>query len=505
MGCQRDIRSAGSSRSSLQSRLRSESLARSFVAAPLATTFRISVSLSPQEYTGLRGLAASGQRSLGWVMRHALRELLDRQTPQLDLPFNLAVEESPVDSTARVKRAIERLLDVDWNRIRFRTSGTLHNLHPYPTRFTPGVPAKLIELFSAPGGTVLDPFCGSGTTLVEAMRLGRRAVGVDVSPLASLISRVKSTRLSSQDRKAIRAAAAHASSLVLSFCNRPNDCVADIGSVHRAIQAHCSELGTDPGAAIPDATTLRELACWFALRALAEVFLIRIAIGQCASTQAKDLLMVALSSVLGRLSYQKSDTRRTRVVREIAPRETLDLWIRKVTDSQNLLAREHESVPWPPADVYEHDARMLDFLQACSVDLVVTSPPYPNVYDYRAFQRLQLLALGLERSTPCLADAESRREHKVSNRKESRPRFERGIQEVLTSLKRVLKPSGICAFVIGPGRIRRSEDIASSLGTAAANVGFRTLARLDITTSSTTASLRKSRGSAREQITVLQA
>jgi DNA modification methylase len=144
-------------------------------------------------------------------------------------------------------------------------------------------------------------------------------------------------------------------------------------------------------------------------------------------------------------------------------------------------------------------------LQACSVDLVVTSPPYPNVYDYRAFQRLQLLALGLERSTPCLADAESRREHKVSNRKESRPRFERGIQEVLTSLKRVLKPSGICAFVIGPGRIRRSEDIASSLGTAAANVGFRTLARLDITTSSTTASLRKSRESAREQITVLQA
>src|SRR4029077_10177421 len=131
-----------------------------------------------------------------------------------------------------VSRAVEQLARIDWSRSRRRTSGTIHNLHSYPTRFAPHVPAKLIEMFSAPGETVLDPFCGSGTTLVEAVRQGRRAVGIDLSPLAILISRAKSTRLSAEDKKAIRATAVQAASLVSSLCGNATNCASELKSLN---------------------------------------------------------------------------------------------------------------------------------------------------------------------------------------------------------------------------------------------------------------------------------
>lgn len=71
-----------------------------------------------------------------------------------------------------------------------RTWG-VHGLHPYLGKFPPQVPATLIEKYSQPNDVVFDPFVGSGTTGVEALRLGRRFVGVDVAPFNVLLTRVK--------------------------------------------------------------------------------------------------------------------------------------------------------------------------------------------------------------------------------------------------------------------------------------------------------------------------
>lgn len=51
----------------------------------------------------------------------------------------------------------------------------------HPARFIPQVPEKFIKLFSHKGETVLDPFCGSGTTNVVALQLGRSSIGIDVN------------------------------------------------------------------------------------------------------------------------------------------------------------------------------------------------------------------------------------------------------------------------------------------------------------------------------------
>ena len=68
-----------------------------------------------------------------------------------------------------------------------------HAWHPFPAKFPPQLPEFMIRRLSDPGNLVLDPMLGSGTTLVEAMRLGRRAIGCDIDPLARMIAAAKLT------------------------------------------------------------------------------------------------------------------------------------------------------------------------------------------------------------------------------------------------------------------------------------------------------------------------
>src|SRR5687768_3508295 len=78
----------------------------------------------------------------------------------------------------------------------FKDKGYLtHNFHPYPAKFVPQIPRAVILALTKVGESVLDPFCGSGTTLVEASILKRQSVGFDLNPIAGLVSRVKTTPL----------------------------------------------------------------------------------------------------------------------------------------------------------------------------------------------------------------------------------------------------------------------------------------------------------------------
>ena len=95
--------------------------------------------------------------------------------------------------------ALTRLDDIEWDFRSATTTYLTHNLHPYPAKFIPQIPRTLIQELSSAEETVADIFCGSGTTLLEALSLKRRAIGIDASPLAVLISKAKSTPLSDAD------------------------------------------------------------------------------------------------------------------------------------------------------------------------------------------------------------------------------------------------------------------------------------------------------------------
>ena len=86
-----------------------------------------------------------------------------------------------------------------------KVSGAPHDFYRYPARFSPVFAREAIKTFTKPGDFVLDPFCGGGTTLVEALSLGRRAAGMDVSSLAVFLARTKTTPISVHDKREIAA------------------------------------------------------------------------------------------------------------------------------------------------------------------------------------------------------------------------------------------------------------------------------------------------------------
>ena len=90
----------------------------------------------------------------------------------------------------------------DWTFAHLKRVETLwgpHGYHRYPAKFIPQLVHRIIEVYSAPGDLVGDPFLGSATTGIEALRMGRRFWGSDISRVALLISRAKCMPICPQD------------------------------------------------------------------------------------------------------------------------------------------------------------------------------------------------------------------------------------------------------------------------------------------------------------------
>lgn len=122
------------------------------------------------------------------------------------LAWNYIIESEGVldegRSHGRVQRTIDLLLepyrDVAASRasdkLRSAKKTTLslsHDLHIYKAKFFPRMVRALLNIFGGSTGVVFDPFCGSGTALLEAALLGLNSVGLDVDPICQLISRTK--------------------------------------------------------------------------------------------------------------------------------------------------------------------------------------------------------------------------------------------------------------------------------------------------------------------------
>lgn len=74
--------------------------------------------------------------------------------------------------------------------------GLTHNLYSYPARFSPELAKEIIKNFSNSADWIFDPFMGGGTSVVEALAMGRRALGVDINSLAWFVAVGKTTPLS---------------------------------------------------------------------------------------------------------------------------------------------------------------------------------------------------------------------------------------------------------------------------------------------------------------------
>ncbi len=91
-------------------------------------------------------------------------------------------------SSSRLKR-----YDPSWNYAQDSERPYTHSIHPYPAMMIPQVAGRLLDIYGRPKTNVLDPFCGSGSVLLEAFIRGYNAYGIDINPLSLLISKVKIT------------------------------------------------------------------------------------------------------------------------------------------------------------------------------------------------------------------------------------------------------------------------------------------------------------------------
>ena len=334
--------------------------------------------------------------------------------------------------------SVTRLQLMDWDFAGATTGFLTHGLHPYPAKFIPQIPNALIQELSSIGETIFDPFCGSGTTLVEALRLGRCAIGTDANPLACLISIAKTSHIGSKEAEELRRLAEEAAVL--------------------GQQAYIGTLPLFPDLPLlptsENRPTFDGVDDWFDAHIIEELALIR---EKCLALQpltARNLALVAFSSIIVTVSRQDSDTRYVRREKNIKPGDTLVYFQRALTRIiQRVLEFSEECGPDLSVKVIEAD--ILNAPEIGSVDLVICSPPYPNAYSYHLYHRTRMLWLGMDQPQFKAQEIGSHRKYsRKGPNAATAETFRDELHTILTWLARQLRPNRHACFVIGDSTIK---------------------------------------------------
>jgi len=330
----------------------------------------------------------------------------------------------------------EKLDRISWDFADKRRARPIEKLHPYPAKFIPDIPAALLENLPLPADSLIfDPFCGSGTTLAEAQIRGFDAIGVDLNPIACLISRVRTTQVP------INAV----------------DAAAEV--VERA-----STMGYAP---IPDIPNLDH---WFAPPAQDAVARLVAAIGR-APTAARDFLELALSSVLVRVSNQDSDTRYAAVEKNIT--ESL-VYSAFRSAAVRIAAALAESPSNGSVRVIEHDTLTLaPELFPRKVSAVITSPPYPNAYEYWLYHKYRMWWLGHD--PIAIKEREiGARAHFFGGKRHDATSFVFQMKHLFNLLDKILGEDAFACFVVGRSKIHgKIVDNAAIIRAAGQAIGMR--------------------------------
>lgn len=317
------------------------------------------------------------------------------------------------------------------------TTYLTHNYHPFPAKFIPHIPQILIQQFSKSGDLVFDPFCGSGTTLVESTLLGRSSIGTDINPISVLASKVKTTPLTSDEIMTIE------------------ECVTALKK---------SNLKADYSKHIPE---FHGRDHWFMTHVQNELAMLRSTITILTKPESNTRLFLdlAFSSIVNLVSNQDSDTRYAAVEKDVPIGKPTQLLIKR---TEMMLERMKDFVTKAEdvtVDVRLTDSRQLGFIEDASIDLLVTSPPYANTYDYYLYHKHRMNWLGLNWREAMHDEIGSRNKH--SSKKEEIDLYVSDMQQSFVHFARILKPGAYAIFIIGDSVIRdvlhKADDIVRNI------------------------------------------
>jgi len=306
--------------------------------------------------------------------------------------------------------AIKLLDKIDWNFKTAKTQYLSHTFHPYPARFIPQIPATFIKLFTKEGETVLDPFAGCGTTLVEAFLHNRNAFGNDLNPIAVLISKVKTTLIDEDRFRCLN----WKLSLLPTYINH-QDKTSSINLPSRKL----SKVFTDD--VVAKLLAIRKLLQEIKDESCHELY---------------DLGRVALSSVIWTLTENGNNT------------DIISLFTNKISSMQKEMIKMVNILEnIPDIKVICGDARSLA-VENNIADLIVTSPPYVNALDYYRIHMYNMLWLGMDFEM-FRKDEIGGHSHYISNRFRLLSEYLGDMLRSLVEMNRVLKQNKFCVIVVG--------------------------------------------------------
>ena len=357
----------------------------------------------------------------------------------------------------------------DWDYRTANTKEYTHGIHPYPAMMIPQVARRLIGEYGHPGGLLFDPYCGTGTTLLEAILAGNQSIGTDLNPLARLIAKVKTTPI----------------------------CV-DL--LDREIENFiASGIGASTSSDMRfESPVIPNVDYWFSYSVQRELVMIRDYIGEIKDACIADFFRVGYSLTIRKVSWTKnSEFKLVRIPRErMAGHDPNVFSIMVDALNSNRRAVSHfmsglRNEP-PPCSIHQFNTVAgvpRAVIENGLVDLIVTSPPYGDsrtTVAYGQFSRLSSQWLGYENANRVdnllmggtrLASEVSfgfqELDDAISNITEIDPKrslevvsFFVDYRKSIENVSAVLKRGGYACYVVG-NRTVKGMDIPTAEATAA--------------------------------------
>lgn len=329
---------------------------------------------------------------------------------------------------------------ISWDFKEADTKQFTHGMHTYPAMMIPQIARRLIHLYGKAAKTLLDPFCGSGTSLVEASLTPhiKKAYGFDLNPLAVLIAKVKTTPINSEE----------------------------LGTTLNKI------LGSNKHDGLPQ---FKNLEFWFKPDIIEKLAILKTAINKIEDQNIRDFFLVTFSETVRNVSNTRNSEFKLYRIKNLEKHNPFVFGEFEKIALRNIKGMKEYSKSKTETEINLQISNSMEELGLSpkSVNLIVTSPPYGDsrtTVAYGQFSRLALQwlghkdasmldkkllggVIGKELKTKISSPVLNETIEKISNVDEKRARevlsFYEDFDKCVVQLDKVMAKGGYVCFVVG--------------------------------------------------------